>query len=150
MASDEPAAERPCFRLARVGLAVNARLRSAMTVTGLKPRQCLTLMVLAEDGRMSQLALAQALEVDPSVLVSILNELEQRDLATRQREPSDRRRHVVVLTEHGREVVGRIKAAVDEVERAVFADFDPAELARLDDLLRRLAAPHDSADCAED
>ncbi|RJL32190.1 MarR family winged helix-turn-helix transcriptional regulator [Bailinhaonella thermotolerans] len=137
------------FTLARLGLAVNARMQAAMSVTGLKPRQCLALLHLSESGAMSQLSLAKALQVDPSVLVSILNELERRELARRRREPSDRRRHIVELTERGREVVSVVERSVSEVERELFAGLSPAERVLLTDMLSRIA-PDDPVDCEED
>ncbi|TCO50685.1 MarR family protein [Actinocrispum wychmicini] len=96
---------------------------------------------------MSQLDLARVLGVDPSVLVSILNELEDRDLATRRREPADRRRHVVELTEGGRAEIDQV---VGGFERDLFAALDEADQAQLEDLLRKVAATHDSGDCTED
>lgn len=142
--------DRLGFVLARVGLVINAKLQTAMTVTGLKPRHCLALLHLADSGGMSQLALAQALDVDPSVLVSILNELEHRGLAVRHRNPSDRRRHVVQLTEHAEAVVAEIEAAVAGVEHTMLAELSKADRAALGDLLRRLGVAHDAVECAED
>jgi DNA-binding MarR family transcriptional regulator len=142
--------DRLGFVLARVGLAVNAKLQAAMTVTGLKPRHCLALLHLAGSDGVSQLALAHALDVDPSVLVSILNDLEHRGLAVRHRNPSDRRRHVVRLTEHAEAVVDEIEAAVAGVERTVLAELNKADQAALGDLLRRLGVANDAVDCVED
>jgi DNA-binding MarR family transcriptional regulator len=142
--------DRLGFVLARAGLVVNARMQAAMTATGLKPRHCLALLHLADSGGMSQLALAHALEVDPSVLVSILNDLERREFVTRQRDPSDRRRHVVRLTEQAEAVVAEIEAAVASVEHSVFAELSKADQRALGILLRRLGAARDALECVED
>lgn len=142
--------DRLGFALARLGLAVNGQLQAAMTVTGLKPRHCLALMHLADSGGMSQLALARAMDVDPSVLVSILNELERRDLALRRREPSDRRRHTVQLTEHAKTVVTEIEQAIEGVEHTLFAELSEADLATLSDLLDRLGVAQDTVECNEE
>ena len=142
--------DRLGFVLARHGLAVNGQMQAAMAVTGLKPRQCLALMHLADADGMSQPALAKALDVDPSVLVSILNELDRHGLAIRRREQSDRRRHAVELTGRGREVVVEIERAVAGVERDLFADLGQADRARLSELLGRLGTAHDAVDCVED
>ena len=141
--------DRLGFVLARLGLAVNAQMQAAMTVTGLKPRHCLALMHLADSGGMSQLDLARALDVDPSVLVSILNELERRDLAVRRRSQSDRRRHVVQLTEGAKAVVAEIEDAVAGVESSIFAELSGADQAALGDLLHRLGAS-EAVHCTED
>ncbi|GAA3883005.1 MarR family winged helix-turn-helix transcriptional regulator [Saccharothrix violaceirubra] len=141
-------ADRLGFTLARLGLSVSARLHTAMAVTGLKPRQCLAVMRLAE-GPLNQLDLARELDVDPSVLVAVLNDLENRDLATRRRAPEDRRRHIVEITERGRAVVADLHHAIDTVEHDLFADLAPADLTRLAGLLDRLGKTED-APCSED
>src|SRR4051794_18729233 len=94
--------ERLGFRLARLGLTVNVQVNTALTANGLGVRHNLVLMHLV-DGPMAQLALTETLGVDPSVLVSILNCLEAEGLAVRRRDPADRRRHIVELTERGAE-----------------------------------------------
>ncbi len=50
-----------------------------------------------EGGPMGRRALAERLEVDPGVLVGILNDLEGEGPAERRRDPADRRRHSVAI-----------------------------------------------------
>lgn len=66
--------------LAWHGSVTQARMKKALSTAGLTPRHAMTLMHL-EDGPISQRALAERLEVDPSVLVGILNDLEGDGLA---------------------------------------------------------------------
>src|ERR1700682_4519443 len=84
--------------LARVG-------RRAFEVTlepgGLRPRHLIALKLLSERGPASQQALADSLSLDPSNVVGLLNELEERKLITRRRDPADRRRHIVELSPRG-------------------------------------------------
>src|SRR3982074_2764754 len=87
--------------LARVG-------RRAFEVTlqpgGLRPRHLIALKLLSEQGPASQQALADSLSLDPSNVVGLLNELEERKLITRPRRPpvsADRRRHIVELSPRG-------------------------------------------------
>jgi DNA-binding MarR family transcriptional regulator len=145
----EGAMERLGFRLARLGQTVNVQVNRAMTANGLGVRHNLALMHLA-DGPMAQLALTEALGVDPSVLVSILNCLEAEGLAVRRRDPADRRRHIVELTERGAEVVTAIGCAMAQVEAELFADLDPAETALLSELLTRVRLTPDAGACTED
>ena len=65
---------------------------------GLRPRQLVALTLLDEHGPVSQQALGEALRLDPSNVVGLLNELEERGLVTRRRDPADRRRHIVELS----------------------------------------------------
>ena len=85
--------------LARLG-------RRAFEVTlqpgGLRPRHLIALKLLSEQGPASQQALADSLSLDPSNVVGLLNELEERKLITRRRDSADRRRHIVELSPRGK------------------------------------------------
>src|SRR5438132_9675968 len=84
--------------LARVG-----RRASDITLEpgGLRPRHLIALKLLSERGPASQQALADSLSLDPSNVVGLLNELEERKLITRRRDAADRRRHIVELSPRG-------------------------------------------------
>src|SRR3954453_17075308 len=88
----------PGLLLALVGHEAMRRLRAAHTAHALKPRQFQVLGLLHDHGGLPQRELMQAMGVDPSILVTLLNPLEDEGLVARQRDPSDRRRHIVTLT----------------------------------------------------
>ncbi|MET9953931.1 MarR family transcriptional regulator [Streptomyces sp. NPDC006339] len=137
--------DRLGFLLSFRGELTGARIRAALGVAGLHPRHAMTLMRLAP-AAMSQRDLAAAMEVDPSQLVAILNELEADGLAERRRDPADRRRHIVEITDTGAAVLERIDAAVSAAEREIFGDLTEAEQALLRSLLDRIVV--DAADHA--
>ncbi|MFK3983556.1 MarR family winged helix-turn-helix transcriptional regulator [Micromonospora sp. NPDC050397] len=142
------AMDRIGLLLARHGGISNARLRQALEATGLTTRQGMTLMHLAETGPIGQQALMEAIGVDASALVAILNDLERDNLVERRRDPADRRRHIVLLTEAGTEVLTGVDTAMTAVERELLAHLTPAEVATLHDLLTRInTSAHDEA-CA--
>ncbi|SDM53452.1 DNA-binding transcriptional regulator, MarR family [Streptomyces wuyuanensis] len=157
MAVDEPMAEvtesdpldRLGFLLARNGAIANSRVHHAFETCGLAARQGTTLMLLGKSGFMSQQALAAALSVDPSVMVAILNDLESARLVERRRDPSDRRRHIVAITEAGRRQLAKAQEAVAEVEQGLFADLTPDEVAALRGLLARVRTSPSDEVCAE-
>ncbi len=80
--------------LSRVG----RRLADACMPGCLRPRHLVALRLLGEHGPMTQHAVGVALSLDPSNVVGLLNELEERGLIIRRRDPADRRRHIVELS----------------------------------------------------
>ncbi|MEV4630045.1 MarR family winged helix-turn-helix transcriptional regulator [Micromonospora sp. NPDC049523] len=143
------AMDRIGLLLARHGGISNARMRDALEATGLSTRQGITLMHLAENGPIGQQALVEALGVDPSALVAILNDLERDNLVERRRDPADRRRHIVVLTDAGGSVLTRVDAAMDAVERELFVHLDADEVATLHRLLSRINTAVNDDACRE-
>ncbi len=91
------------FLLKRLGFAAKdalpRRLRGHRAVS---PFHFAVLALLEEDPRETQAMIADALGYDRSHLVRLLDELEERELVVRKRDPEDRRRHVVKLTADGR------------------------------------------------
>lgn len=143
-------ADQVSFLLARHGSATNALLRDALAAIGYTPRQADTLCRLAAgNGRMGQQALCDLIRVDPSVLVGILNDLEDGGLVERRRDPADRRRHIVAMTGRGELALTEISTVLAGVERELFADLDDAEIAALRTLLGRVRTRSDPSACTE-
>ncbi|MCO6007205.1 MarR family winged helix-turn-helix transcriptional regulator [Actinoallomurus purpureus] len=141
---------RPGLVLAYSGQIANGRIKKAMAAHGLKPGHGGVLMQLADKGAMGQQALVEELGLDPSVLVTILNDLENDGLAERRRDPADRRRHIVEIRDRGTELVGEIHRAVAAVEAELFADLNADELDTLQGLLERIRPGTDDGTCTED
>ncbi|KOU81628.1 MarR family transcriptional regulator [Streptomyces sp. XY58] len=134
--------------LAWHGAVTQTRMKQALGAAGLTPRHAMTLMHL-EGGPVSQRALADRLEVDPSVLVGVLNDLEGEGLAERRRDPADRRRHNVGITPAGQAALAKTNAALDEVEAGMFASLSAQERDRLRALLDRVNTSAEDFDCGE-
>jgi DNA-binding MarR family transcriptional regulator len=100
------------------------RLRAAHTAHNLKPRQFHLLGLLHDHGPMGQRELGQTMDVDPSILVTLLNPLEADGFVSRERDPADRRRHVVTLTPAGQRHFDSAARAQHEAEDALFAGLD--------------------------
>src|SRR5918994_3814897 len=83
----------PGLLLALLGQDAMRRLRAAHTATGLTPRQFQLLGLLHDEGPMGQRELGEQMGIDPSILVTMLNPLEESGFVTRRRHPADRRRH---------------------------------------------------------
>jgi DNA-binding MarR family transcriptional regulator len=131
------------FLLGRLGVAAKARALQELERAGFDPWDYGTLAVLSEGMRETQSTVADALRLDPSRMVAILDSLEKRGLVERQRDPHDRRRHLVSITGSGRKQLVRLRAIVKEAEDEFLAPLDAESRAQLHDLLLRLAAHHD-------
>src|SRR3954451_8420185 len=112
---------RPGLLLALLGQEAMRRLRAAHTAHDLKPRQFQILGLLHDHGGLAQRELMQEMDVDPSILVTLLNPLEADGLVTRERDPVDRRRHLVRLTSAGERALASASRAQKETEDALFA-----------------------------
>jgi MarR family transcriptional regulator for hemolysin len=87
-----------------------------------------------------QRALAEAVGVTGATLTHHLNAMEKRGLITRQRDPDNRRVHVVELTEDGRQAFTRLREAAMEFTARLNAGLSDQEVETLSRLLGRLAA----------
>jgi DNA-binding MarR family transcriptional regulator len=120
--------------LARVG---RRAAEATMPAGGLRPRHLIALKLLCEHGPVSQQGLADALSLDPSNVVGLLNELEERELITRRRDRADRRRHIVELSARGEEELSLAYARFRLVEDDLLSALSAEERTTLYDLLVR-------------
>jgi DNA-binding MarR family transcriptional regulator len=135
------------FLLARLGLNFKSRALARLEEAGFDPYDYSVLAILAEGARQAQATIAEALGLDPSRLVALLDSLEQRGLVERQRDPEDRRRHVVSITAAGKQELSRLRSMVKELEAEFFAPLDAETREQLHDVLLLLACHHDPS-CA--
>ena len=131
------------FLLKRLGFAIKEQAMAAFESTGLSPYHHAVLALLEEDPRETQAMIADALGYDRSHLVGLLDELEERGLIERRRDPTDRRRHLVNLTPEGKRALARLRSIVKQFEDDFFAPLDAAQRETLNALLLELAAHHD-------
>jgi DNA-binding MarR family transcriptional regulator len=131
------------FLLKRLGFLVKDRTIAAFEESGLSPYHHAVLALLEEDPRETQAMIADALGYDRSHLVGMLDELEERGLIARRRDPADRRRHLVSLTPEGKRVSTRLRAIVKRVDDDFFAPLDAEQRETLKSLLQELASHHD-------
>jgi DNA-binding MarR family transcriptional regulator len=137
--------------LALLGQDAMRRLRDAHTAHNLKPRQFQLLGLLHDHGPMGQRELGQVMGVDPSILVTLLNPLEADGYVSRQRDPADRRRHVVALSAAGANHLAAAAQAQRAAEDALFADLSHDQRQQLRELLLALhtsAQANQSARCS--
>jgi DNA-binding MarR family transcriptional regulator len=129
--------------LARVG----RRSADAGMSGCLRARHLIALKLLGEHGPMTQHAVGTALSLDPSNVVGLLNELEERGLVVRRRDPADRRRHIVELSTAGSGELGQTCDKLDRVEDDLFKALTADERALLYGLLARAVSALAPASC---
>lgn len=93
--------------------------------------------LLHDDGPMGQRELGETMGIDPSILVTMLNPLEESGFVTRRRDAADRRRHTVLRTA-GKKQLTKAARAQREAEDVVFAGLDDEQREQLRQLLLRL------------
>lgn len=108
---------------------------TVMAEGSLRPRHVIALTLLRERGPMTQHAVGAALSLDPSNVVGLLNELEERGLITRRRDPADRRRHIVEVSATGADELAQTYAQLGLVEDDLFTMLSSEQRATLHDLL---------------
>lgn len=90
--------------------------------------------IIAKLGRvegMSQVALANAVDVDPMTMSSVLRRLEDRDLLRREPDPADARAKLVTLTPVGRALFAEVGDYGLELYSAAMVGLSAAEIAGL-------------------
>ncbi|MET8849203.1 MarR family winged helix-turn-helix transcriptional regulator [Amycolatopsis sp. NPDC004625] len=113
------------------------RTETVLAPLGIRPRHLIALTVLRDRGGISQQDLAKILEMDGTNVVGLLNDLEAENLVERRRSATDRRRHVVELTDVGAKLLARAEFALAAVEDEVFSDLGDDQRETLYELLQQ-------------
>ena len=125
------------FRLWR---ASHTQTAAALQTIGLTPPLFAVLNYLdANDGAIQQ-QIGSARGIDPSTMVSLVDELERAGLAKRRPHPQDRRAREVRITPTGRRTLKRARDLAAEVEGDVLQGLTFAERGQLITLLRKAFA----------
>jgi len=107
--------------------ALVAREEPALRAHGISMWAYIVLTALAEQPVRTQAALAQAISADKSRIIGVLDDLQKRDLITRQPDASDRRVHLLSLTPAGDRLRRSVQAAIRASEEEVLATLPPAD-----------------------
>ncbi len=118
-------------------LAKQVYRRSTEELLGIHMRLVMALSYLRDHDGAPQQELAEALCMDANNVVLLLNELEDLGHVARRRDPEDRRRHLVELTDRGRRALVKAERAQETIEDEVLQALDAQERATLWRLLTR-------------
>lgn len=105
------------FLLSQVGIYAARQFAERLATVDLEPPLFRVLnLVDAAEGH-SQQAIGEAIQVPPSRMVGLVDELEKRGLVERRPDPADRRVRALYLTAAGREALARGREIAREHER---------------------------------
>jgi DNA-binding MarR family transcriptional regulator len=129
------------YALKRAQLKVFEDFLRCMAPLQLTPAQFSVLLLLDNNPGRNQTEIAATLGILRPNFVAMLDTLEGRDLLTRMRSPSDRRSHVLMLTEKGRTTLARARKLVATRHEARLVELlGPADQAALLAMLAKIAA----------
>ena len=138
--ADAPVAEFAGQLFFRLWRATHMRVAEVLGSLGLTPALFAVLNVIgARDGAIQQ-ELGAALGIDPSTMVSLIDQLESAGLAKRRPSPRDRRAREVLMTAQGRRLLRRARRLVSEAEDEVLRGLTGDQRHELLTLLRRALA----------
>jgi DNA-binding MarR family transcriptional regulator len=125
----------PALLMIKLGRITMHHFTEALEPFGIRPRQVAALIELRDHGELTQQSLCGQLHLDPTNVVAILNELENRGYATRRRDPEDRRRHLVEVSPKGLAVIEKVSEVMDGVEAELLDGLTRAEREQFEGLL---------------
>ncbi len=111
--------------------------RTPEELLGMRLKEFVMLAHLREHNPIPQQDLGEMLCIDANNLVILLNELEARGFALRRRDPADRRRHLVEITDAGLRAFESAERGIESVEGEVLASLTGQERAELQTLLAK-------------
>lgn len=139
MTEPEPYFRRATFLVSALGAINRRQFVAALGDLGLMPQHYATLARVADQGGISQQAVADAVGVRRSVMVGLVDHLEASGLLERRRHPADRRANALHLTAAGQGMLRRADAIAVDLEARLLSSLDEAETAEFKALLRRVA-----------
>jgi DNA-binding MarR family transcriptional regulator len=124
-------------RLARV-----VYRRSTVELVGMNLKNMGVLAYLRDHPGASQGTMTEDLGIDSNTGVLVLNDLEDLEYVERRRDPSDRRRHLVDVTEAGLAALEQAELAQGSIEDEVLGRLSESERATLRRLLATALEDH--------
>ncbi|WP_372351111.1 MarR family winged helix-turn-helix transcriptional regulator [Streptomyces sp. KL116D] len=140
--SDAKWSETLSFRLGTLGALIADQYAAALAVHDLKPKHVGLLGVLDAGLATSQLEIAKLMRVAPSLVVSLADHLESMGAIERLRDPADRRRQTLTLTDDGRDLLAECTAKALALDAELTADLTSSQQAALTAALGRLATSY--------
>lgn len=130
---------QPAFLLAQLGAHAASIFAERLAALELTPPDTGILRLLRVAAGISQQELSTKLQIHPSRLVSILDNLEKRELVERRPNPNDRRLYSLHLTNCGDEILEKIAKVARAHQESLLTALNTDERQQLTGLLHRIA-----------
>jgi DNA-binding MarR family transcriptional regulator len=141
MPATDPVLSSAGYLLLKAGHYMGQAFDGALAAVGLSSRELLVLSFVASSEGLPQQDLGDRLNLDPTIIVGLVDALEDRGLVQRRRDVADRRRNVITLTATGRRAYHRAVQAAASAEADFLRPLEAAEREELRHLLRRAVSP---------
>jgi DNA-binding MarR family transcriptional regulator len=125
-------------KLARTYGRLRQDFRERFSAFSLTPSTLAVLSLIVDNPESSQTAIADAIGVDRSALVPIIDELERRELAIRHRSASDRRAYALLPTAAGIALRDKAFDQLRQHELRAFSKLTVAEKVQLGKILSKI------------
>jgi DNA-binding MarR family transcriptional regulator len=129
------ASARSIPHLSRLIRRVNAN--ATQEVLGMNLKQLYMLVSLRDHGELPQTTLCDMMRLTQNTVVTWLNELEDAGYVARIRDPEDRRKHNVALTEKGSAALERAESELRRLEDEALGGLNADERTQLRKLLAK-------------
>ncbi|HUJ62775.1 MAG TPA: MarR family transcriptional regulator [Kofleriaceae bacterium] len=129
------ASARSIPHLTRLVRRINAN--ATQELLGMNLKQVAMLAALRDQGELPQTMLCDMMRTTQNTVVTWLNELEDAGYVSRIRDPDDRRKHNVALTEKGTAALERAETELRRLEDEALAGLTADERAQLRKLLAK-------------
>lgn len=126
------------YHLRRASGAFAADFAAAMEGTEMRQVLIGILAIVSGNAGINQGTVGRILGIKRANMVSLINELVERGLITRDVDPSDRRAFALNITPAGSAMLGECLSRIERHERKMLAGFTQLEKATLLDLLGRI------------
>jgi DNA-binding MarR family transcriptional regulator len=126
------------FHLRLASAAMHRDFLAVLADQDVTPKQVALLWLIETNPGVSQISIAQALDMDRATTMAIIDRLEARGLALRRRSTVDRRRQELYLTDQGLVFLAQAKALSQEHDRKFTERLTPEEKTALRSTLGRL------------
>jgi len=127
------------YHLRRAQSAVFAELMQTLSDDQVTPGQFGVLTLIHENAGLNQSTLANALGIERSTMVGVIDVLEKRGLVARQKSKTDKRAHALALSTEGKRLLKSVVPKVKRHEKDIACTLSADEVKTLVALLRKVA-----------